>query len=53
MHRLTPEITRVQMIQRPTCGAPSGRMAEHRIRVAGKMLQTCPLRKKRWLFNTA
>src|SRR5438105_4701764 len=52
MHRLTPGIAHAQTIQRPTRGAPSGRIAEHRTRVAGKMLQTCPLRRKRWLFNT-
>src|SRR5438094_10647344 len=50
MHRLTPGIAHAQTIQRPTRGAPSRRIAEHRTRVAGKMLQTCPLRRKRWLF---
>jgi len=53
MHRLTPGISRVHTIQRPTRGAPSGGIAEHRTRVVGKMLQTCPPRRKRWLLNTA
>jgi len=53
MHRLTPGIMRVQTIQRPTRGAPSGHIAEHHTRGAGTMLQTGLLRQKRWLLNTA
>src|SRR5205823_3272051 len=52
-HRLTPGIARAQTIQRPTHGASPWSVSRSTIlRIAGTMLQTCPLRRKRLLFNT-